>query len=237
MMEREYIQKLLDSYMAAETTKEEEQLLFDYFSTHRDIPVEWRDFSILFRGIRLYEQKPYVSYRRTIMKWSAAAAAAIALLFLTFHYNNDESTETSLMAKQTVTSVDSVQPKQDVIIATEVNEKTVVAQTVQSPPVIVKKAKPKQRRRTMESEQILVTQEIPNEMPTEVADRLTTAGDANLRVTTLSERDIPVTHPENYHYTPEEIALMKRQANEAYLKWMELELEIMKYNQEQTAQQ
>ena len=171
------------------------------------------------------------------MKWSAAAAAAIALLFLALHYNNKESTETSLMAKQTVTSVDSVQPKQDVIVATEVNEKTVAAQTVQSPPVIVKKAKPKQRRRTMESEQMLVTQEIPNEMPTEVADRLTTAGDANLRVATLSERDIPVTHPENYHYTPEEIALMKRQANEAYLKWMELELEIMKYNQEQTAQQ
>lgn len=54
---------------------------------------------------------------------------------------------------------------------------------------------------------------------------------------TLTERDIPITRPENYHYTPEEIALMKRQANEAYLKWMQLELEIMKYNQEQTAQQ
>ena len=236
MMERKYIQKLLDSYMAAETTREEEQLLSDYFCTHRDIPAEWRDFSILFRGIRQYEQKPYVSYRRTIMKWSAAAAA-IALLLLTLHYNNDEATETSLMAKQEVTFVDSVQPKQDGIVATEVNEKAVAAQTVQSPPVIVKKAKPKQRRRTMESEQILVTQEIPNETPTEVADRSTTADDANLKVATLSERDIPVTRPENYHYTPEEIALMKRQANEAYLKWMELELEIMKYNQEQTAQQ
>ena len=170
------------------------------------------------------------------MKWSAAAAA-IALLLLTLHYDNEESTETSLMAKQAVTSVDSVQPKQDVIVATEANEKTVVAQTVQSPPVIVKKTKPKQRRRTMESEQILVTQEIPNETPTEVTDRSTAAGDASLKVATLSERDIPVTRPENYHYTPEEIALMKRQANEAYLKWMELELEIMKYNQEQTAQQ
>lgn len=80
MMEREYIQKLLDSYMATETTKEEEQLLSDYFSTHRDIPTEWRDFSILFRGIRQYEQKPHTSYRRAIMKWSAAAAV-IAILF------------------------------------------------------------------------------------------------------------------------------------------------------------
>ena len=51
----------------------------------------------------------------------------------------------------------------------------------------------------------------------------------------LTERDIPITRPENYKYTPEEIALMKKQAYEAYLKWVELELEIAKYNQEQTA--
>ena len=52
----------------------------------------------------------------------------------------------------------------------------------------------------------------------------------------LTERDIPITRPENYQYTPEEIALLKKQANEAYLKWVELELEIAKHNQEQTAQ-
>ena len=53
----------------------------------------------------------------------------------------------------------------------------------------------------------------------------------------LTERDIPISRPENYHYTPEELALMRRQANEAYLKWMELELEIMKYQYEQVAKQ
>ena len=53
---------------------------------------------------------------------------------------------------------------------------------------------------------------------------------------TLTERDIPITRPENLKYTPEEIALMKKQANEAYLKWVELELEIAKYHLEQTAQ-
>ena len=52
----------------------------------------------------------------------------------------------------------------------------------------------------------------------------------------LTERDIPITRPENYKYTPEEIALMKKQANEAYLKWVELEMEIAKNNLEQTAQ-
>ena len=54
---------------------------------------------------------------------------------------------------------------------------------------------------------------------------------------TLTERDIPITRPENYKYTPEEIALLKKQADEAYLKWVELELEIVKHHLEQTAQQ
>ena len=52
---------------------------------------------------------------------------------------------------------------------------------------------------------------------------------------TISESDLPITRPENLRYTPEEIALMKRQAAEAYIKWMELELEIAKYNIEQSA--
>ena len=37
---KEYIQKLLDSYMVAGTTKEEEKLLSEYFCTHQDIPAE-----------------------------------------------------------------------------------------------------------------------------------------------------------------------------------------------------
>lgn len=80
MMEKEYIQKLLASYMAAETTKEEEKLLSDYFSTHRDIPAEWRNYSVMFRSIRQYKQKPDASHKRAILKWSAAAAV-IAFIF------------------------------------------------------------------------------------------------------------------------------------------------------------
>ena len=80
MMEKEHIQKLLDSYMAAETTKEEEQLLSDYFSTHQDIPAEWRNYSVMFRSIRQYKQKPDAFHKRTILKWSAAAAV-IAFVF------------------------------------------------------------------------------------------------------------------------------------------------------------
>lgn len=52
----------------------------------------------------------------------------------------------------------------------------------------------------------------------------------------ITERDIPITRPENYQHTPEEIALLKKQAAEAYLKWVELELEISRNNLEQAMQ-
>lgn len=60
---------------------------------------------------------------------------------------------------------------------------------------------------------------------------------SSLKPAVLTERDIPITRPENYRYTPEEIALLKKQADEAYVKWVQLELEIAKYNLEQMAQQ
>lgn len=60
---------------------------------------------------------------------------------------------------------------------------------------------------------------------------------AEAKPTVLTECNLPITRPENYRYTPEEIALLKKQANEAYIKWMQLELEISKYNLEQMAQQ
>ena len=53
---------------------------------------------------------------------------------------------------------------------------------------------------------------------------------------TLTEHDIPITRPENYKYTPEELAQLRKQADEAYLKWVELELEISKNNLQQTAE-
>ena len=72
---------------------------------------------------------------------------------------------------------------------------------------------------------------------TEHAQQTNRAQPAEPATEVLTERDIPITRPENYKYTPEEIALLKRQAAEAYLKWVELELEIAKHCQEQTAQQ
>ena len=118
MMEKEYIQKLLNRYMAAETTKEEEQLLSDYFSTHRDIPSEWRNFSVMFRSIRQYRQKPDVSHKRTILKWSAAAAV-IAFIFGTglLFMREEETDKLSDAIEQIAESptINVVEPKQEII--------------------------------------------------------------------------------------------------------------------------
>lgn len=86
-MEKQYIQQLLDRYMAAETTQEEEALLADYFCTHHDVPAEWRTFSILFRGLRQGKAQEAPRRKPTLLRWSAAAAVvAVAmgagLLFL-----------------------------------------------------------------------------------------------------------------------------------------------------------
>ena len=54
-------------------------------------------------------------------------------------------------------------------------------------------------------------------------------------VVTLTEREIPITRPENLIDTPEELALLERQTNEAFLERVKLELEISKYNLEQAS--
>ena len=63
-----------------------------------------------------------------------------------------------------------------------------------------------------------------------------TAPQPAAKMKVITERDIPITRPENYQHTPEEIALLKKQAAEAYLKWVELELEISRNNLEQAMQ-
>lgn len=96
-IEKEYIQKLLDSYLAAETTREEEDLLADYFCTHRDVPAEWQNFSILFRGLRQGRPKSVSLHKSYVFKW-AAAAAVVAIIFgtgLFFLHRGDRDVEPS----------------------------------------------------------------------------------------------------------------------------------------------
>ena len=166
--------------------------------------------------------------RRIIWPWIAAACVAgVMIVWLT-------------PPKEEITDVvvAEIKPK----VETPAVNKVEPAKVDEAPKEI-KAVKPV-KRISVRSEKSLLAQETKTEEPVTapVVNEPNTAlavvevAKPQEKMVTLTERDIPITRPENYQYTPEEIALMKKQANEAYLKWVELELEIAKHNIEQTAQ-
>ena len=165
-------------------------------------------------------------------KWwpwiAAACVAGFMMVYLTPPKDTTMGTDTN---QEVAVKVEPKQakPQQDVqqeIILPEAPVKEAPKQIAQSTPV-----KPK-KQQTPVVEEPQIAQETA---PTETL-KAETPAIAQAATTTLTERDVPITRPENLKYTPEEMALMKKQANEAYLKWVELELEIAKYHLEQTAQ-
>ena len=165
-------------------------------------------------------------------KWwpwiAAACVAGFMMVYLTPPKDTTMGTDTN---QEVAVKVEPRQakPQQDVqqeIILPETPAKEAPKQIAQSTPV-----KPK-KQQTPVVEEPQIAQETA---PTETL-KAETPAIAQAATTTLTERDVPITRPENLKYTPEEMALMKKQANEAYLKWVELELEIAKYHLEQTAQ-
>ena len=164
--------------------------------------------------------------RRMLWPWIAAAcvAAVIAVYLTPPKASVGEVNDAPVVAAkveqpaaeptQTVTEQPAVQPAQTPV-------KRMVAK-VERKKVETPSVKPQEE--AIATQQLLAQETKPAEKKVEE------------KTVTLTERDIPITRPENYKYTPEEIALMKKQANEAYLKWAQLEMEIAKNNLEQTAQ-
>lgn len=113
-IEKGYIQKLLDSYLAAETTREEEDLLADYFCTHRDVPAEWQNFSILFRGLRQDRPKSVSLHKSYVLKWSTAAAVVAVFIGtgLFFLRRNDRDVEPSKSVAVAVSPVQQIEKMQ-----------------------------------------------------------------------------------------------------------------------------
>ena len=166
--------------------------------------------------------------RRIIWPWIAAACVAgVMIVWLT-------------PPKEEITDVVVAENKPKV--ETPAVNKVEPAKVDEAPKEI--KAVKAVKRISVKSEKSLLAQETKTEEPViaPVVNEPNTAlavvevAKPQEKMVTLTERDIPITRPENYQYTPEEIALMKKQANEAYLKWAELELEIAKHNLGQTAQ-
>ena len=189
------------------------------------------------------EKKP----RRVIWPWIAAACVAGVMMIWLTPPKEEASPLTPLQEARGTQPKDVEMPK----VEKEIEQKIAKVETeVTAPmPTPVKVRKTQVQTTVAKRDVAFLAQETPTaQTPTAETPKAQSVDEASKdlavaetvkpqeKPVTLSERDIPITRPENYKYTPEELALMKRQANEAYLKWVELELEISKYNLEQTAQ-
>ena len=184
------------------------------------------------------EKKP----RRIVWPWIAAACVAGVMMIWLTPPKEEASPLTPLQEARGTQEKEVVMPK----VEKEVEQKIAKVETEATAPMPtpVKSRKPQVKTTVAKRDAALLAQETKAEEPAAapVVDKvhkdLAVAETAKPqeKMVTLTERDIPITRPENYKYTPEELALMKKQANEAYLKWAQLELEIAKHNLEQTAQ-
>lgn len=193
--------------------------------------------------------KEIAKRRRTRVLWPLVAAACVAALIAVFLTPPKGTPEDGMSTgKPVAVKVDKPKTEKEVP-QVEASQKAIQAEAPQriSTPSEEKVAEqPKVKQPAATTAQPLIVQENAAEkapLAEEVAvvepptEQTTTEVPHNEMATVmLTERDIPITRPENYKYTPEEIALLKQQANEAYLKWVELELEISKYTLEKMAQ-
>ena len=184
---------------------------------------------------RMAQQKPVAKTRRL---WPWVAAACVAAFIIVNIMPPKASTPAPLAKERGVVTPDTHRAEKPMIAEVERE----AAQPAVAP---TKAKKAKARTAAAKRDVALLAQETTAAEPVtpevkaeeEAKPELAQAVAQDAKPVTLTERDIPITRPENYKYTPEEIALLKKQADEAYLKWVELELEIAKHHLEQTAQQ
>ena len=194
------------------------------------------------RVMQKVEQESHTTRTRNLWPWIAAACAAgVIAIFLTPPKDTqvNKGTTVAVNVEQQKESPDSESQKSE-IQKSEVQMSETQMSEVQtaSPQKVIKQkedlipVKPaKQQYKPVTTDNLLAQGTIPAEQP--VTEKTSTEEPT----VTLTESDIPITRPENYKHTPEELALLRKQADEAYLKWVELELEISKNNLQQTAQQ
>ena len=248
---------LIQKYLNGETTAEEEKLLALEVS-REDAPSDWKIIAEMLGELTFDEalfdqimaerkQKP-----RIIRLWPWVAAACVVALLVVFLGPPREDTVSK-------PQIAKVEPKKDV--ATEpkaVDPKEIANSEASAQPLpthktkhksrVSKKAEEKQQESIISQEiQLIAKAETPEEVkPQEyVVDEtpaITEREVAIVEKTTiesepeiLSDRDLPITSPENFRLTREEQALMVRLENEAFLKQVKQELEIAKYNQRQMA--
>ena len=178
---------------------------------------------------RMEETKPAPKLR-LLWRWMAAAACLIFIIGIgiTLWPKHEAQTAQPQVAQKTE------QPK--VIVEPKAEEPEVVEpETIPAPQAEPAKVRMQPSAAKAAPKNELAKVETATEPTEEIITDIPSAPETDM-AETLTERDIPITRPENYKYTAEELALLKKQASEAYLKWVELELEISRYTLEQTAQ-
>ena len=195
------------------------------------------------RVMQKVEQKSHTTRTRKLWPWIAAACAAgVIAIFLTPPKDTTEvnkGTTVAVNVEQSKESLDSeAQESETQMSETQMSEIQLSESQTASPQRVIKQKgnlapvkSAKQQYKPATTNNLLAQETTPAEQPT--TEKVSTEEPT----VTLTESDIPITRPENYKHTPEELALLRKQADEAYLKWVELELEISKNNLQQTAQQ
>lgn len=192
------------------------------------------------------ERKQERKRLRKLWPWIAAACVAAFIVVYTAPPEK-EAKVCPPMAKTTmaeaphthttdisdITDIPAIAKPEKEIKATQIAHKVLKTNRHTTPEKKEKSEAKELETLTAECQQEVLTAECQQDKECDLAMAEKPTEDAKPR--TISESDLPITRPENLKYTKEEIALMKRQAAEAYIKWMELELEIAKYNIEQTA--
>lgn len=195
------------------------------------------------RVMQKVEQKSHATRTRKLWPWIAAACAAgVIAIFLTPPKDTTEvnkGTTVAVNVEQPKESLDSEPQKSETQMSeTQKSEIQLSESQTTSPQRVIKQKgnlapvkSAKQQYKPVTTDNLLAQETTPAEQP------ITEKTSTEEPTVTLTESDIPITRPENYKHTPEELALLRKQADEAYLKWVELELEISKNNLQQTAQQ
>jgi hypothetical protein len=195
------------------------------------------------RVMQKVEQKSHATRTRKLWPWIAAACAAgVIAIFLTPPKDTTEvnkGTTVAVNVEQPKESLDSESQESETQMSeTQMSEIQLSESQTTSPQRVIKQKgnlapgkSAKQQYKPVTTDNLLAQETTPAEQP------ITEKTSTEEPTVTLTESDIPITRPENYKHTPEELALLRKQADEAYLKWVELELEISKNNLQQTAQQ
>ena len=155
---KQEIAQLLSKFMAGETSVAEEEVLAQYFRTH-EVDEEWAEYKEMFtlfdngqvdietedktseqpikadsEKIKMLPKTVREKPKIVALRWLMAGIAASIVLLVAFHLGRSTAEQPPLVAEKTVVAKDSIQPKQEVIIPTEITEEAVVAQVIPAKP-------------------------------------------------------------------------------------------------------